>query len=163
MRRITLGLFAVACATMLAAASDTSGTPQSDAGVGADANWTAPQGGADEAGYSRIGNLTPANVSKLGLVWSMDLPEEVTLESTPLEVDGTLYFSGGYAEVYAVNALTGRPQWKFDPETWKRRPDKFHFGSNRGIAYENGRIFTAEMDGTLNALDRSEDRIPLLF
>ena len=50
MRRITLGLFAVACATMLAAASDTSGTPQSDAGVGADANWTAPQGGADEAG-----------------------------------------------------------------------------------------------------------------
>ena len=117
MRRFTLGLMAVACATLLVGASDISGTPQNDAGVGADANWTAPQGGADEAGYSRIGNLTPANVSKLGLAWSMDLPEEVTLESTPLEVDGTLYFAGGYAEVYAVNALTGHLLWKFDPET----------------------------------------------
>jgi quinohemoprotein ethanol dehydrogenase len=159
MRRLTLGLFAAACSALLVGASDITGTPQSDAGVGADANWTAPQGAADEAGYSRLGNLTPANVSKLGLVWSMDLPEEVTLESTPLHVDGTLYFSGGYAEVYAVNALTGRLMWKFDPETWKRRPDKFHFGANRGIAYENGRIFTAEMDGTLDALDAKTGKV----
>jgi quinohemoprotein ethanol dehydrogenase len=159
MKRITLGLMTVACSAMIMAASDTSGTPQSDAGVGADVNWTAPQGGADEAGYSRLGQLTPANVSKLGLAWSMDLPEEVTLESTPLAVDGTLYFAGGYAEVYAVNAATGRLLWKYDPETWKRRPDKFHFGSNRGIAYENGRIFTAEMDGTLDALDAKTGKV----
>ena len=159
MRRIFLGLFAAACSALVVGASDNSGTPQSDAGVGADANWTAPQGGADEAGYSRVANLTPANVSKLGLVWSMDLPDEVTLESTPLEVDSTLYFSGGYSEVYAVNALTGRLKWKFDPETWKRRPDKFHFGSNRGVAYENGRIFTAEMDGTVDALDARTGKV----
>lgn len=34
-----------------------------------------------------------------------------------------------------------------------RRPDKFHFGTNRGIAFENGRIFTVEMDGRVDALD----------
>ena len=163
MRQFTLGLIASACAALVVTGPVTgcskSGTPQSDAGVGADANWTAPQGGADEAGYSRLGELTPANVSTLGLAWSMDLPEEVTLESTPLEVDGTLYFSGGYAEVYAVDAVSGRLLWKFDPETWKRRPDKFHFGSNRGIAYENGRIFNAEMDGRLDALDAKTGKV----
>lgn len=159
MRRFTLGLAAAACAAILVAGCSKSGTPQSDAGVGADANWSAPQGGADEAGYSRLTEITAANVGKLGLAWSMDLPEEVTLESTPLEVDGTLYFAGGYAEVYAVDAVSGKMLWKFDPATWKRRPDKFHFGSNRGIAYENGRIFTAEMDGRVNALDAKSGKV----
>ena len=163
MRQFTLKLALAACAatlvTGLVSGCGKQGTPQSDAGVGADANWIAPQGGFDEAGYSRLGELTPANVGKLGLAWSMDLPEEVTLESTPLAVDGTLYFAGGYAEVYAVDAVSGKLLWKFDPETWKRRPDKFHFGSNRGIAYENGRIFTAEMDGTVNALDAKTGKV----
>ena len=136
MRRISLGLAAAVCGALLISGCSKQGTPQSEAGVGAEANWTAPQGGADEASYSRLAEITPANAGKLGLAWSMDLPDEVTLESTPLAVDGTLYFAGGYAEVYAVDAVSGKLLWKFDPATWKRRPDKFHFGSNRGIAYE---------------------------
>ena len=159
MRGISSGLVVAAGLALMLAACSKSGTPQSDAGLGAAENWTAPQGGADEAGYSRLAELTPANVGRLGLAWSMDLPEEVTLESTPLAVDGTLYFAGGYGEVYAVEAASGKLLWKFDPETWKRRPDKFHFGSNRGIAYENGRIFTVEMDGTVNALDARTGKV----
>jgi quinohemoprotein ethanol dehydrogenase len=134
-------------------------TPQPDAGVGTEANWTAPGGAADEAGYSRLAQLTAANVGQLGLAWSMDLPDEVTLQSTPLAIDGVLYFSGGYAEVYAVDALTGKQLWKFDPETWKRRPDKMTYGANRGIAFEDGRIFTTEMDGTVDALDAKTGKV----
>ncbi len=159
MRRISNVTATALAAALLLAGCGKSGTPQPEDGIGADANWTAPQGGADEAGYSRVAEITPANVSKLGLAWSMDLPEEVTLESTPLAVDGTLYFAGGYAEVYAVDALTGKLLWKFDPATWQRRPDKFHFGANRGIAYENGRIFTVEMDGRVDALDAKTGKV----
>lgn len=160
MRRITIGLFAAACTMLLVSGCGQSGgSPQPEAGVGADANWTAPGGGADEAGYSRLGDITPGNIGQLGLAWSMDLPDEVTLESTPLHIDGTLYFSGGYAEVYAVDAISGKQLWKFDPQTWKRRPDKFHFGANRGIAYENGRIFTVEMDGRMDALDAKTGKL----
>jgi quinohemoprotein ethanol dehydrogenase len=126
---------------------------QPEEGVGTGANWKAPGGAADEAGYSRLDEISEDNVGALGLAWSLDLPDEVTLESTPLAVDGTLYFSGGYAEVYAVDAASGKLLWKFDPETWQRSPTKFHFGSNRGIAYEDGRIFTVEMDGRVDALD----------
>ncbi|RYE62123.1 MAG: PQQ-dependent dehydrogenase, methanol/ethanol family [Oxalobacteraceae bacterium] len=126
---------------------------QPEQGVGTDVNWTAPGGSADEAAYSRLEAITPANVSKLGLAWSLDLPDEVTLEATPLAIDGTLYFSGSYARVYAVDAVTGKLKWQFNPETWKRSPDRFTFGANRGVAYEDGRIFVAEMDGRVDALD----------
>jgi quinohemoprotein ethanol dehydrogenase len=127
-------------AALLALAAGSSGVAQQGAAaIGAGADWTAPGGAADEAGFSRLTQLTPGTVRNLGLAFAMDLPEEVTLQSTPLAIGGALYFSGGYAEVYAVDARSGQLKWKFDPETWKRRPDKMHFGANRGIAFEDGR------------------------
>jgi quinohemoprotein ethanol dehydrogenase len=86
---------------------------------------------------------------------TLDLPGEVTLEATPLAVDGTLYFSGSYAAVYAVDGATGKQLWRYDPETWKHHPEAMHFsfGANRGVAYENGKVFVSAMDGRLIALD----------
>lgn len=158
MRHVATWIVAAVAAGLLAGGCST-GPAQPDAGVGTAANWTAPGGAADEAGYSRLTDINTRNVERLGLAWSLELPDEVTLESTPLAVDGVLYFSGGYAEVYAVDALTGNLLWKFDPQTWKRRPDKFHFGANRGIAYENGRLFVAEMDGRVDALDARTGKV----
>lgn len=144
------------------------GTPQDARGVGTAANWSAPHGGTDEASYSQLEQITPGTVGDLGLAWSLDLPEEVTLQATPLHVDGTLYFSGGYGEVYSVDARTGKLNWRYDPLTWQRRPDKFNYGANRGVAYEDGRVFTSGMDGRVDALDAktgkvlwSADSIPL--
>ena len=155
MGRIAKGILAAAGAMLLLAGCAKSGTPQPDAGVGADANWTAVGGAADEANYSRLTQIDSGNVDKLGLAWSFDLPGEVTLEATPLAVDGVLYFTGSYAAVYAVDAATGQQLWKYDPQTWKRDPAKMHFsfGANRGAAYENGKIFAAALDGRLFALD----------
>ena len=43
------------------------GTPQPEAGVGSEAEWAAVGGSADESGYSRLEDLTPANADRLGL------------------------------------------------------------------------------------------------
>jgi quinohemoprotein ethanol dehydrogenase len=128
---------------------------QPDENVGAAANWPAPGGAADEAGFSRLAEIDTSNVGRLGLAWSLDLVGEVTLEATPLAVDGLLYFSGSYAAVYAVDAVTGKLLWKFDPQTWRHNPAKarLSFGANRGVAYENGKVFVAAFDGRLFALD----------
>jgi quinohemoprotein ethanol dehydrogenase len=158
MARTAFGIFAAALIAVSLAGC--SGKPaQPDKEVGTAENWTAPGGAADESSYSRLTAIDTGNVDRLGLAWSMDLPEEVTLEGTPLAIDGTLYFSGGYGEVYAVDAPTGQLLWKYDPMSWKRRPDKMHFGANRGIASEDGRIFTAGMDGRVDALDAKTGKL----
>jgi quinohemoprotein ethanol dehydrogenase len=124
-------------------------------GVGAAENWTGHGGGADESNYSRLDAVTAANVGRLGLAWSLDLPGEAALEATPLAVDGTLYFTGGHAAVYAVDGVSGKLLWKYDPEIWKHSPAKLrlNFAVNRGAAYADGRIFAAALDGRLFALD----------
>jgi len=123
--------------------------------VGAAADWPNHGGGLDESGYSRLGQINGGNVKRLGLAWSLDLPGEVTLEATPLAVNGVLYFTGSYAAVYAVNGVTGKLLWKYDPQTWKHNPVKLQlsFAINRGAAYADGRVFAASLDGRLFSLD----------
>lgn len=160
MRRKSFGILATACAA-LALAVSTSGIADPKSAwpkswnVGTGANWTATGGSADETGFSQLEQISTANIGQLGLAWSLDLPGEVTLEATPLAVDGTIFFSGSYAAVYAVDGVTGKLLWKYDPETWKHNPMKMHFsfGANRGVAYEDGRVFVAALDGRLIALD----------
>ena len=110
---------------------------------------------ANEDAYSALDGINKSNVKSLGLEWSLDLEGEQSLEATPLEVDGVLYFTGSHAAVYAVDAASGKLKWKFDPQTWKHNPGKlmFMFGINRGAAYADGRVFSGTLDGRLIALD----------
>lgn len=158
---IVLAMAGAAALALSGCAKTGSGTPQPDAGVGTGDDWTAVGGSADEASYSRLDDLNTATVGKLGLAWSLDLPGEVTLEATPLEVDGVLYFSGGGGNVYAVDAVSGKVLWTHDPQTWKVNPAKLHFtfAANRGLAYEDGKVFTAAVDGRLIALEARTGKV----
>lgn len=134
--------------------------PPISADSGAGANWMAPGGAADESSYSRLAMIDTGNAHRLGLVASLDLPGEVSLEATPLAVDGVLYFSGGQAAVYAVDALSGRLIWKYDPQVWRYRPQAVgRMNINRGVAYEDGRVFVVSVDGRVHALDAADGRL----
>jgi quinohemoprotein ethanol dehydrogenase len=123
--------------------------------IGSGPDWHAVNGDSDETGFSRLDKITAANAGKLGLAWYVDLPGEVSLEASPTEVDGTVYFTGSYSQVYALDAATGKQVWTFDPKTWEHNPMKlnYNFGSNRGAVYAGGKIFFASLDGRLFALD----------
>jgi quinohemoprotein ethanol dehydrogenase len=153
----------VAAATLLVLASfhvpaNAAGIPNL---VGAGENWPARNADADETAYSRLDQINTANIDRIGLAWSLDLPGEVSLEATPLAVDGILYFTGSYATVYAVNGANGKLLWRYVPETWKNYPVKmlYGFAANRGAAYANGRIFSAALDGRLFALDHATGKL----
>jgi quinohemoprotein ethanol dehydrogenase len=129
---------------------------------GAGEDWTAYAGDSNEMSFSRLRQINASSVKRLGLSWFFDLPGEVSLESTPISVHGILYFTGSYATVYAVNGATGRLLWKHDPEVWKTNPGKLNFliyPVNRGVAYANGRIFSASGDGRLFALDAGSGQV----
>ena len=122
---------------------------------GASENWPAHGGGEDESGYSRLDAINTATVGKLGLAWSLDLDEERTLQATPLAVDGVLYFTGSYGNIYAVDGTSGKVRWQYDPQTPEHNPDKLRYvlPVNRGAAYADGRLFVGTLDGRLIAVD----------
>ena len=61
---------------------------------------------------------------------SLELPTDRGLVSTPLVVDGVLYFIGSMNVVRAVDATTGTLLWEYDPEVRARgRPDARRLGS----------------------------------
>jgi quinohemoprotein ethanol dehydrogenase len=127
------------------------GAPDLHAG----ANWINHDGGADQASFSTLADLTPRNIEKLKLQWSLDLPGEQTLEATPLAVDGRLFFTGSYSAVYAVDAHSGKLLWRYDPQISQHMPSHMHyiFGVNRGAAYWKGLVISGTLDGRLIALD----------
>ena len=71
-------------------------------------DWPHYGGQYDEAGYADLAQINTQNVARLGLAWSLDLPGEQSLEATPLAVNGVLYFTGSFSDVYAVSIDTGR-------------------------------------------------------
>ena len=122
---------------------------------GSGENWTTHGGTSDEGNYSRLDSINRANIGKLGLVWSLDLEDERTLEATPLAVNGVLYFTGSYGNIYAVNGETGKLLWKFDTDVSGHNPDKMRYvlPVNRGVAYADGKVFVGTLDGRLIAVD----------
>lgn len=137
------------------------GNASGDPMVGTANDWPNHGGGLDESGYSRLAAIDTGNVGKLGLAWSLDLPGEVTLEATPIAVDGVLYFTGTYSTVYAVEAVTGKLLWKYDPNIWEHGAARLRlqFAASRGAAYAAGRVFTATFDGRLLALDARSGKL----
>ncbi len=123
-------------------------------------DWPHYGGQYDEAGYAALDQIDRKNVKRLGLAWSLDLPGEQSLEATPLAVNGVLYFTGSFADVYAVSVATGKLLWKHEVEVWKHNPQKMHyiFPLNRGVAYAEGRVFVGATDGRLIALDAASGR-----
>jgi quinohemoprotein ethanol dehydrogenase len=119
------------------------------------ANWLSYGRTYAEDHYSPLSAIKAGNVAQLGLVWSLDLPGQRTLEATPLAVDGVLYFSGIYGKVFAVDARGGRELWEFDPELVRHAPERLRvvMGSHRGVAYWHDKVYVGVFDGRLVALD----------
>lgn len=112
--------------------------------------------GRDGAGtyYSPLMDIDAGNVSRLGFAWEYKLGTRRGLEATPVVVDGTLYVSGNFGRVYAVDAATGTERWRYDPEVdgqWGRYAccDAI----NRGVAVWKGRVYVGALDGYLHAID----------
>jgi quinohemoprotein ethanol dehydrogenase len=107
-----------------------------------------------EQRFSPLTRITAENVSKLGLTWFADFDTRRGQESTPLVIDGALYVTTAWSKVYAFDAKTGKPLWKFDPKVrgeWA--VNACCDVVNRGVAAWNGKLYLATIDARLIALD----------
>ncbi len=147
-----LALAALICSSAMIGAE----TATEPAQLGTMSNWTGVGGASDESAYSQLSQITTANIGKLGLASSLDLDGEVSLEATPLAVDGVIFFSGSYSGVYAVDGASGKLLWKYDPQIWKTTAG---MAVNRGVAYDNGRVFIGLLDCRMVALDAKTGKV----
>jgi quinohemoprotein ethanol dehydrogenase len=155
-------------ATLVLAACTVSGPPSPRAIVVDDAaladesrgeNWLGYGRTYSEQRFSPLTQIDDATVGELGVDWVLELPDDRGLVSTPLVVDGVLYFIGSMNVVRAVDATSGELLWRYDPRVGERA-DRLRAGwdHNRGIAFWQGRVYVATWDGRLNAVDARTGR-----
>jgi quinohemoprotein ethanol dehydrogenase len=136
---------------MGAAAVDTARQLAADKEPG---SWMSAGRTYDEQRYSPLTGINQSNVKSLGLAWSGDVDTERGQESTPVVVDGVMYVTTSWSKVYAYNAKTGQPLWRYDP---KVDPTVGGIACcdvvNRGVAAWKGKVYLGALDGRLIALD----------
>jgi len=125
------------------------------------ADWLAYGRTHREDRFSPLADINSGNISKIGVEWYMDLPGDVGLVSTPLVVDGVMYFTGTMNIIRAVDARTGKQIWEYDPEVYKALEGKrqMMWKDSRGISTYGNKIFAATWDGRLIALDRKTGKL----
>jgi quinohemoprotein ethanol dehydrogenase len=113
-----------------------------------------------EQRHSPLSSIDRSNVKSLGVAWSFDLGSTRGVEATPIVVDGVMYLTAAWSVVFALDAVTGKELWKYDPKVpgeWGRNAccDVV----NRGVAVWDGSVFVGTLDGRLVSLDAATGKV----
>ena len=123
-------------------------------------NWLTYGGTYEEQRYSGLTALTADTVGGLGLEWAHEFDTARGLEATPLVADGVIYTTTAWSKVHALDAVTGKLLWSYDPKV----PGETGFKAccdvvNRGAALYDGKVYVGTLDGRLIALDAKTGRL----
>ncbi|MCC7266780.1 MAG: PQQ-binding-like beta-propeller repeat protein, partial [Caulobacteraceae bacterium] len=118
--------------------------------------------------YSPLAQIDRANVGDLKIAWEWLSPDAEILkanpdlkpgefQATPIMVGGVLYTSTAMCQVAAIDAITGRTLWVYDPGNWRHARTLSKGFQHRGVAYwgegDSARIIIGTGDNRLIALD----------
>jgi len=131
--------------------------------------WRFYGGDAGGTRSSPLKQINRQNVGGLKRAWTYHMGEVdrggkdtdrhhvAPFESTPIVINGVLFFSTPSNRVIALDAETGQEIWQFDPQAGRIGPRQFF--QHRGVTYwqsktgGEGRILYGTFDGRLIALD----------
>ncbi|MFG1305518.1 methanol/ethanol family PQQ-dependent dehydrogenase [Xanthobacter autotrophicus] len=106
--------------------------------------------------YSRLDQITAANVGKLAVAWTFSTGVLRGHEGSPLVVDGVMYVHTPFPNiVYALDLEhDGRILWKYEPKQDRAVTAIMCCDLiNRGLAFAEGMVFLHQADTTIVALD----------
>jgi alcohol dehydrogenase (cytochrome c) len=114
-------------------------------------NWLTYSGSYSGQRYSPLAQITRDNVAELRPLWVYQMWEAGKVETTPLAVDGVLYFTETPYVVTALDAKTGRPLWYYRRKVEENVP--ICCGQvNRGLAILGDTLYLGSLDAHLVAL-----------
>jgi len=109
--------------------------------------------------YANLDQINPTNVNQLKPAWTFHTgvlgDPNMSMEMTPLVVNGVMYVTTGDDDVFALNPATGVKIWNYHPADMPKistLPVCCN-NDNRGVAYGMGMVFDARLDGNLVALN----------
>lgn len=111
-----------------------------------DGEWQAYGRTAAGRRYSPLDQITPDNVGDLKVAWTYHTgdirgpndPVEATYEVTPLMIDDTVYICTPHNLVIALDAVTGKEKWRFDPRLKQSPKQTTQHLTCRGVSYFDG-------------------------
>src|ERR1700709_2537961 len=124
--------------------------------------WVMPAGDYANTRYSKLNQITAANVGKLQVAWTFSAGGLRGHEGGPLIVGNMMYVHTPFPnKVYALDLSNeGKIVWKYEP---KQDPNVIPVMCcatvNTGVAYGDGKIFLHQADTTLVALDAKTGKV----
>ena len=97
--------------------------------------------------------IAPRNVGDLSLAWAFQTNQPAQIKSSPLLVDGILYFTVP-ENIWAVDARSGHLVWHYHRPTTKGE----HIG-HRGVAMYKGWLYFTTPDAHLISLDAKDGKV----
>ena len=125
-------------------------------------DWVMPAGDYANTRYSKLNQITAANVGKLQVAWTFSTGVLRGHEGGPLIIGNMMYVHTPFPnKVYALDLSKDHQiVWKYEP---KQDPNVIPVMCcdtvNRGVAYGDGKIFLHQADTTLVALDAKTGKV----
>ena len=116
-------------------------------------SWPGYHGDYSGDRHSHLTQITPENVGNLSLAWAFQTDQSAEIKSSPLVVDGVMYFSVP-DNVWAVDALSGHQIWHY---TYPPNGGS-HIG-NRGVGMYKEWLFFMSPDGHLVSLNAKDGTV----
>jgi alcohol dehydrogenase (cytochrome c) len=116
-------------------------------------SWPGYHGDYSGRRHSSLNQITPQNVATLGVAWAFQTDQSAPLKSSPLLVDGILYFTVPET-VWAVDARSGHLIWHYNSPASQGE----HIG-NRGVAIYKGSLFFLLPDAHLVSLNANNGTV----
>jgi len=121
-------------------------------------NWLMYSGQYNGQRHSSLDQIDRSTVADLGLEWVYQFETLSVVETSPVVVDGMMFFTESPSTLIAADAVTGRTYWRYEHQV----PDKLTLccgQNNRGVAVLGDRVYMGTVDGQLLAFDARSGNI----
>jgi alcohol dehydrogenase (cytochrome c) len=116
-------------------------------------SWPLYHGDYSGRRHSALKQITPQNVQDLSLAWAYQTGQNAAIKSSPLLVDGILYFTVP-DNIWAVDARSGHMLWHYNHPTTQGD----HIGQ-RGVAMYKGWLYFVTPDCHLISLNAKDGTV----